>query len=166
VNSAIQPAALNQEEEVMAKRTVHRGAVVGVFMLAVLVLVLTLIPGTSAEEVVSPGRVGVYDYPDLSPCWMYDQDEQVTKWTEDIFINLTPGSNFPPDVVAVLKCQTTMDNDSGSAITFSGNTFLPCHSFFDAKDPTLSATTTSWTQTISASGNASLSCHFKRNPNF
>jgi hypothetical protein len=97
---------------------------------------------------------------------MKDQFGEITVQTDDIIINLTPGSDVPTDVVALLNCQTTITNTMGHAVTFSGENLFSCRAYFEPGNDQATALTTSWSQTISASGNATLSCHFKRNPNF
>lgn len=146
----------------MAKRTVHKGALVGVLMLVVMVLVLLLVPTIAANGLSQVGNT-IKDHPYI--CTMADQNGDPVPLDEsvgevEISRVETPNADDWYDVVALLKCRANLDNDQGYAITYSGTNPIPCLIELDSEWKLSS--TASWSQTISASGNATLTCQFKR----
>lgn len=150
----------------MAKRTYHRGALVGVLALVVLVLVLLLIPVITADEPLPLPQVGNTVKDNAQICTMVGQFGGPIHLNEgdgtvEIFKIETPNADNQLDVVALLKCEATLTNDTGQAINYwgfgSGNCLIK---LVESGYPV--SFTESWSQTISASGNATLTCQFKR----
>ena len=146
----------------MKEMTLQKGSIVGVFLLGFLAILLLLVHGIAAAD--DSGQVGITNVSKPGTCLMKDQLGFIVEPEEDvdIFIIDTPSSEYPRDVVAVLRCQTSMVNVQGHAVNFSGDSTNSCRAYFAPTDPTITALTTSWSQTISASGNATLTCQFKR----
>ena len=150
----------------MKEMTLQKGSIVGVFLLVLLAFVLLLVPGIAAAD-----QVGIISFESLDTCYMVDQGGDIFDPTTvdpevevDIFINDNQSGTYPMDIVGILRCQTTITNETGHAINYYGSNTRNCLVYFDPKNNQTVNYTTSWTQTISASGNATLTCQFKKAP--
>lgn len=150
----------------MEKSALPNITIVAVFALLILSIVFLLVPGTAAGDDIS--YVGIVNFTTPNTCWMIDPlDGSNTSYpvAEDIFF-APPGSKLPPetpvDVVAFFRCQTTFSDYTGPAVKVSGSNTFNCWAYFE-DNPLYSAQTSSWTQTVSSSGNATLTCHFRGN---
>jgi len=150
----------------MKEMTFQKGSIVGVFLLVFLALVLLLVPaGIAADDPQLPlDQVGIFYFASTDTCYMVDQiGDIVPQLAEDIFINDNQSGDYPLDIAGILRCQTTIANDTGRAINYYG-AGSACRVYFDPDEIGTSNFTTSWSQTISASGNAILTCQFKKAP--
>jgi hypothetical protein len=156
-------------EETMEKSASRKLTLVTVFALVVLALLLLLVPGIANGTELSyvgivPDIVGDEIPPGL--CWMIDPGDSTSKPVfGEVTIQLAPPgsslpSDAPPDVVALLRCKTTFSSYTGPAVTYGGLDTYGCWAFFE-DSPEDSAFSSFWTQTVSASGNAVLTCPFK-----
>jgi hypothetical protein len=177
----VSPAAtlIIHKEETMAESALSRLTVVGVFAFLLSAFVLFLFPGTVAGDDPTPtptpypSAVGIREFDEPDICWMIDPvDGSITPIpagarTEDKFI-APPGADLPvdtpPDVIALLRCQTTFTYE-GPAVKYSGSNNYSCYAYYVAGDPPtpVNDITTYWTQTVKAGGDATLTCHFRRN---
>ncbi|UCG22631.1 MAG: hypothetical protein JSW55_10635 [Chloroflexota bacterium] len=146
----------------MGKPVLLRATFIGAIILVISVLVLILVPTITADFI----QVGNANKDAQQNCIMLDPGGKFVELDPgagqvEVFLNETPGSEYPHDVVAVLKCRTTFDNP-GSAVTYSGANQTNCVAYFNPDDLTQLSFTTTWSETISGSGNAVLTCQFKR----
>ena len=155
----------------MEKRASHRVAIAGVFVVVVFSLVLLLVPTTTANVI----QVGNANDSAPKKCIMLNYEGDAVELDPDdddveVIIKEAPFSDYPDDyphdVVGLLKCQTKFDVDeiTGSAKTYSATDERDCRVYFDPDDLRRSSFTGTWYQTISASGNSTLTCHFKLDP--
>jgi hypothetical protein len=170
------------EEITMGLRVIRGAFLVGVLAIVVLVLAFFLVPAIMADlPLISQlGNVDEAKPPDLHKCFLYDPtadveppDTGVTLETTDVHIVDSMFEEHPdwfPHVNALMRCEAQIDNWVGPAFQISGNDFdstincvvaLEPDNADDPPNPHFKFTT-NWNQTISSSGNAVLSCRFKK----
>jgi len=148
----------------MKEMTLQKGSIVCVFLLIFLAFALLLVPTITADPIMT--QMGFTDFESPGICNMKTPPKGiiVSYVAEEIFINTNESGQYPQDIAGILRCQTTISNNTGSAINYSGNSTIGCRSYFNPDDLTATELTEYWSQTISASGNATLTCHFKKTP--
>ena len=153
----------------MEKTKLKRLTVVGLFALVLLALVLLLVPGIAAQDGTFDD-VGILDFEFPNTCQMINphpedpEEEYMFAVDEEVFLREAPGSTFPDnapeDVVAILKCQNTIEHHAGPKKLYEGDGTHGCLVHFDSSGTNWTITS-SWSQTVSAGGKATLICHFK-----
>ena len=179
INVSPAAAIIIHEEETMAKSALSKLTIVGVFALLLFALVLFLLPGTVAGDdhtptptpTPYPSVVGIREFGSPDICWMIDpadgSNTPIPAGAQtEVKLIAPPGADLPvdtpPDIIAVLRCQTTFPNYMGPAVKYPGSNTFPCLAYYDG----VPASTKDWTQTVKAGGDATLTCHFRgNNPN-
>ncbi len=133
-------------------------AIIGLIALAILVLVLSIVPGLAAEE----PHVGIDEFD--NDCILFDGNGAIVYIpAEEAKIN---GENGANDVI-LLQCEATVANDTGKSQEWDayynplGIDRLSCQvRGVDDNGSLFGGNTLQWKINVSASGNALLTCHF------
>lgn len=145
----------------MAKKASHKVAMLGGFLLVLLLLVLMLVPTIMANVEPPEDFIGIWKN-STTECYFADSDGFSKVENAEVFIVEKPGAPYGNDVVVLLRCQADLSYDpvNPPATNYSGSNWGECQIDFG---DTRTVSTSWWSQTVSASGKATLTCQFKSN---
>jgi len=161
----------------MGLRLKNKAVLIGVMAVVILVLAVFLVPTIAAQIVITDvGNVDNIETGNLETCWMIDPTFEGSTDTIEMLeassVHIVDSNNADyPNANALMRCETQINGYDGPAHQILGKDWPQKCVIQMPVDPDVDNTNTSyfaritggnWNQTVSASGNVVLSCHFKK----